>query len=162
MQANPDCHFLPSGDLFLRRLSRKALRVMGGRRQQLTGGVIPWRRPHKTNGAFPTRTELHCLELRGVPFGACTRSLIEHTLWPVGRLHKIVRNDIHEGDPNSICVDIKVRVGVPIPASLPVYWGGRGGGSGPEVRIAILPTPPRQRPGGDPAPPSAYADYLSL
>ena len=94
-QANPDRHFLPSGDLFLGRLSRKALRAMGGRRQQLTGGgFILWRRPHKTDGAFPTRTKRHRLELRGVPFRACTRRLIQHTLWPLGRLLKIVQKAI--------------------------------------------------------------------
>ena len=89
-------------------------------------------------GAFSTSLERYRIELWGVPLGHRTRRQVEHILQPVGRLHKIVCNVIHEGNRNCLCVDVEVRAGGPISASIPTY----GGGLGSEILVAILPTPP--------------------
>ena len=123
---NPECHYLVSGDWLLRRLSQETIHALNGRRQQLLGdGYNSWRRPHFTDGAFPTVLEQYRIELRGVRFGYRSRRQVEHILQPVGRLHRIVCNGIHKGNPNCLCVDVEVRTGGPIPASIQAYGGGR-------------------------------------
>ena len=87
---------------------------------------------------FPDRVGAVSDRAKGGLFGYCSRRQVEHILQPVGRLHRIVCNGIHEGNPNCLCVDVEVCAGGPIPASIPTY----GGGPGPEIRVAVLPAPP--------------------
>ena len=58
------------------------------------------------------------VEIRGVPFGYRKWRQLEVILQPVGELCKIVCNGLHSGDPNCLCVDVKMEVDKEVPQKL--------------------------------------------
>ena len=105
----PDAHRLVSGTVFIRRMAKADWRKLLGATQQLPGGAyITWRRPHPSDGAFPSFGVTKRLEIRGVPFGSCKWLHLERMIRPVGTLRKIVCEGIQDGDPNCMCLDVEV------------------------------------------------------
>ena len=137
---NINCHRLISGDVFLRGLAKDAWRYLQGRTQRLNGGgTIKWRRPLPTDGAISGPTEIHRLEVRGVPFGMHSWAPLEKALQPIRALRKILCNGIHSGDPNCLCLDVEMGQDMVVPRKLLVSDSGR---FGMEFHIAALPGPP--------------------
>ena len=136
---NINCHKLISGDVFLRGLTKDAWRYLQGRTPRLNGGgTIKWRRPLPTDEAIFGPTEIHRLEVRGVPFCMCSWAPLEKALQPIGALRKILCNGIHIGDPNCLCLDVEMGQDMVVPRKLLVSDNGR---FGMEFHIAALPGP---------------------
>ena len=62
--ANPYCHWLASGKIFLRGLSKTNWRRLHGWSMRLfEGGVISWRRPRLMDGALAPQKEIRRIEV---------------------------------------------------------------------------------------------------
>ena len=137
---NPDCHLLESGQAFLRGISKKNWQRLHGISWQLPkGGSISWRRPHNADGALVRPRSTKTVEIRGVPFGDRKWRQLEVILQPIGDLCKIGYNGVQRGDPNCLCVDVKMEADKEVPQKLLVKTGA---GALTELRLAVLPPPP--------------------
>ena len=145
----PDAHRLVSGTVFIRRMAKADWRKLLGATQQLPGGAyITWRRPHPSDGAFPSFGVTKRLEIRGVPFGSRKWLHLERMIRPVGTLRKIVCEGIQDGDPNCMCLDVEVDGGKEVPNKISTEVE-----EGRDFTILITELPP---------PPPLPQDFLPL
>ena len=137
---NPDGHWLASGEVFLRGLSKISWQRLHGRSMSLCEGrAISWRRPRPTDGALVIQKEIRRIEVRGVPFGLCKWHQLEQIIRLAGALRKIVCNGLNVGDPNCLCLDVEMETDSEVPRTLRVT---EGAGAGLVIMMVTLPPPP--------------------
>ena len=138
---SPDTHWLESGGIFIRGLSKGNWRQLHSLYWQLPkGGSITWRRPRLIDGTHVPQQIIRRMEARGVPFGLRTWHHLERLLQPIGGLRKIVCNGLELGDPNCFYLDVEMEADSASPSRITVT---EGPGIGTKISLAALPPHPR-------------------